>query len=85
MPACPSASLRRRPCSGMRLLGLTFLMALSACACKKTPEAPRDVPMPSVSSKAAPSSWEAKLGHVITVEGKTEDAKLGALLDQAPK
>ena len=64
----------------MRLVGLTFLMALSAC--KKTPEAPREVPMPSVSSKAAPSSWEAKLGQVITVEGKAEDAKLGALLDQ---
>src|SRR5690349_6536230 len=76
-PACPWG-----PGSGMRLVGLVLVIALCTGACQQTPEAPREVPMPFVSSKPAPS-WEAKLGQVVTVEGKAEDAKLGAVLTWA--
>jgi len=51
---------------------ISILAALTLASCGK-PAAP-------ASSKAAPFPLEARLGHVVTVEGIPEDAKLGALL-----
>ena len=55
----------------MRVL-VSILAALTVASCGKP-----TVPAPS---KAAPFPLEARLGHVVTVEGIPEDAKLGALL-----
>jgi hypothetical protein len=64
----------------MRIPSLILVVALFGCACETAHEAPRTMPIPPKSTAATPTSWEAKLGQVVTVEGVAEDAKLGAVL-----
>jgi hypothetical protein len=51
---------------------VSILAALALASCSK--------PTVPARSRAAPFPLEARIGHVVTVEGIPEDAKLGALL-----
>ncbi len=54
----------------MRILVSIVVLTMAACGASKPPPSSTPVPFP----------LEAKLGHVITIEGLPEDAKLGAVL-----